>query len=55
MTEDEIRVIATEVINEMNASGMQEMGRVMGRLMPELGSTADGRLVSQVVRELLSG
>ncbi len=55
MTEDEIRVVATEVITEMNASGMQEMGRVMGRLMPELGGRADGRLVSQVVRELLSG
>lgn len=55
MTEDEIRVVATEVITEMNASGTQEMGRVMGRLMPELGGRADGRLVSQVVRELLSG
>lgn len=55
MTEDEIRVVATEVITELNASGMQEMGRVMGRLMPELGGRADGRLVSQVVRALLSG
>jgi hypothetical protein len=55
MTEDEIRVVATKVIKEMNASGSQDMGRVMGRLMPELGSRADGRIVSQVVRELLNG
>lgn len=55
MTEDEIRVVAKKVITEMNASGSQDMGRVMGRLMPELGSRADGRIVSQVVRELLNG
>jgi uncharacterized protein YqeY len=55
MSEDEIRELATNVINDMNASGSQDMGRVMGRLMPELGGRADGRLVSQVVRELLNG
>lgn len=55
MTEDEIRVMAKKAITEMNASGPQDMGRVMGRLMPELGNTADGRIVSQVVRELLNG
>lgn len=54
MTEDEIRVVATEVITDMNASGTQDMGKVMGSLMPELGGRVDGRLVSQVVRELLS-
>lgn len=55
MTEDEIRVVAKKVIDEMNASGSQDMGRVMGRLMPELGNRAEGRIVSQVVRELLNG
>jgi hypothetical protein len=32
---------------------MKDMGRVMGRLMPELKGKADGQLVSDVVRELL--
>lgn len=55
MTENEIRLVAAEVIHDMNASGIKEMGRVMGRLMPEIGARADGRLVSQVVLELLNG
>ncbi len=53
MTEDEVRQIATNVIAALGASEMADMGRVMGRLMPELHGRADGRLASQVVRELL--
>ena len=53
MTKDEVRQVATIVIAELGASGMADMGRVMGRLMPELQGRADGRLASQVVRELL--
>jgi uncharacterized protein YqeY len=53
MTEDEVRQIATNVIAALGASEMADMGRVMGQLMPELHGRADGRLASQVVRELL--
>ena len=53
MTRDEIRVAAEAVINESGASGMQDMGKIMGQLMPQLQGNADGRLVSEVVRELL--
>jgi hypothetical protein len=31
------------------------MGQVMGRLMPQVKGIADGRLVNEVVRELLQG
>lgn len=54
MDRDEIRVVATEVIDDMEVTGMQDMGRVMGRLMPQLQGKADGRVVSDVVRELLT-
>jgi len=53
MTEDEVRQMAASVITSLGASAMTDMGRVMGRLMPELQGKADGRLASQVVRELL--
>ena len=53
MTRDEIRVAAEAVITEIGAGGMQDMGKVMGQLMPQLQGSADGRLVSEVVRELL--
>lgn len=53
MTRDEIRVAAEAAIKDSGASGMQDMGKVMGQLMPQLHGNADGRLVSEVVRELL--
>jgi uncharacterized protein YqeY len=53
MSADEIRPVAQEVINEVGAEGMQDMGRVMGQLMPRLKGNADGGLASSVVRSLL--
>lgn len=53
LTAEEIQPIAERVINEVGATGMQDMGRVMGKLMPELQGNADGGLVSSVVRSLL--
>ena len=55
LTEDEVRAAASAVITDMGASEMQDMGRVMGQLMPKLKGQADGRMVSQVVSELLQG
>jgi len=54
MSEEDVRMQAQAVINEVDATSMRDMGIVMGRLMPELKGRADGRLVNQVVRELLS-
>ena len=53
MTAEEIEPIARRIIEEVGASGMQDMGRVMGKLMPEVQGKADGELVSSVVRSLL--
>jgi uncharacterized protein YqeY len=50
MTADEIRPVAEQVILDVGATGMQDMGRVMGQLMPQLKGNADGGLVSRVVR-----
>ena len=51
----EIEAKAREVIAEGGAGGMQDLGKVMKPLMAGLKGRADGRLVNQVVRELLSG
>lgn len=53
MSRAEITEIATNTINDLGASGPTDTGRVMGRLMPQVKGKADGRLVSEVVRELL--
>jgi uncharacterized protein len=54
MDEDEIRKIARKKIEELGASGMPDMGKVMGVLMQELKGKADGSLISSVVKEELS-
>ncbi|HIQ05233.1 MAG TPA: GatB/YqeY domain-containing protein [Anaerolineae bacterium] len=53
LTRDEIAERARAIIEQVGAQGQQDMGKVMKPLMAELRGQADGRLVSQVVRELL--
>jgi len=54
LSEDEIREKVDEVIEETEASTMQDMGRVMGTVMPQLQGKAEGDLVRRIVQEKLS-
>ena len=53
MSRDAITEIARKAIADLAASGPQDMGRVMGALMPHLKGKAQGKEVSSVVTELL--
>jgi len=55
MSRDEIEVAARQVIAEVGATSMAQMGEVMRQLMSQLKGKADGSLVNQVVREILTG
>lgn len=54
MGEDEITKLVKEAISQTQASTMQDMGKVMGALMPKVKGKADGNLVSSIVRKELS-
>jgi hypothetical protein len=54
LTEAEIEALARAAIAETGAGAPAEMGRVMAVLAPQTRGRADGRLVSDVVRRLLS-
>ncbi len=54
LSRDDIAGLARQVIAELNAEGPQQMGQVMRSLMSQLKGQADGKLVNQIVRELLS-
>ncbi len=54
MTEDEIRALVKEAIAKTGASTIQDMGKVMGSLMPKTKGKADGSLVSKIVKEELT-
>ncbi len=54
LSEEELKAVVTEVIADTGASGMKDMGRVIKAVMAKVGSTADGKSVSNVVKALLS-
>ncbi|MGP1585960.1 MAG: GatB/YqeY domain-containing protein [Schwartzia sp. (in: firmicutes)] len=53
MTEDEVRSAVTEAVAATGAAAPKDMGKVMKELMPKVKGRADGKLVNQIVRELL--
>jgi uncharacterized protein YqeY len=54
LSRDEIRVIAQAVITEIGAASPKDIGKVMAVIMAKVKGKADGRVVSEVIRELLS-
>jgi uncharacterized protein len=54
MSEEEIRSLVKEAINQSGAKTITDMGKVMGALMSKVKGKADGGLVSKIVRESLS-
>jgi len=54
LSEDEIDEIVDDVIAEVGATSMADLGRVMADVMPQIAGRADGSSVSQIVREKLA-
>jgi uncharacterized protein YqeY len=52
---EEIEAEARKAIQEVGATGRQDIGKVMRLLMGRLRARADGKVVNQVVTELLTG
>lgn len=50
---EELKKIIEQVIVSTGASDVKEMGRVMKEVMAQAGQGADGKLVSELVRERL--
>ncbi|KUO64042.1 MAG: aspartyl-tRNA amidotransferase [Gracilibacter sp. BRH_c7a] len=54
LSEEEIRSLAKEIIAETGAQDIKDLGKVMGSITPRTKGRADGKLVNQIVRELLN-
>lgn len=54
LTEEELKSIVTQTIQEVGASSKADMGKVMGALMPKVKGRADGKAVNQMVQGLLN-
>jgi uncharacterized protein YqeY len=53
LSREEVAELVVRVIGECGAQGGKDMGRVMKALMPHVAGRADGKLVSDVVKEKL--
>lgn len=54
MSREEVEALAKAAIAETGVADAKGMGQVMGKLMPQVKGKADGRLVNEVVRDLLN-
>ena len=54
LSEDEIREVIQISATEVGANSIKEMGKVMTSVKPKLLGKADGKLVSQLVKEYLT-
>ena len=54
LSEDKIREVVTAVIAQVGASSMADIGKVMGSANQQLTGKADGKLIAQIVKSLLS-
>lgn len=54
LSEQEIIAVVEKIIKESGASGMKDMGKVMGVASKELAGKADGKTISGIVKGLLT-
>lgn len=55
LSEEDVKNIIEEIIAETGASSMKDMGKVMGMATKKLAGQADPKLVSTLVKGILSG
>lgn len=53
MGEEEVRGIVTSTIEEVGATSPGDLGKVMSAVMPKVKGKADGKMINQLVREML--
>ncbi|MCD8435281.1 GatB/YqeY domain-containing protein [Tenacibaculum dicentrarchi] len=54
LSEEEIAKVVAEVIAKTEATGMKDMGKVMGMASKELAGKADGTIISAIVKKTLA-
>ncbi|MBM7870225.1 uncharacterized protein YqeY [Clostridium pascui] len=54
LTNEEVRGIILQVIEEVGANSIKDMGKVMAVVVPKTKGRADGKAVSEIVKELLN-
>ena len=51
LSEEEIEKVVVAVIDQVGAEGMKDMGKVMGIVSKRLAGQADGKTISNIVKQ----
>lgn len=54
LSEEEVEKVVVQTIDATGASGMKDMGKVMGIVSKELAGQADGKLIATIVKKKLA-
>lgn len=54
LSKEEIQVIVKQIIEEVGATSIKDMGKVMSASKEKMGAAADGRTINEVVKEILA-
>ena len=54
LTEDELKVIVSDAVKETGASSMKDMGKIMSAVMPKVKGRADGKMINEIAKAMLS-
>lgn len=54
LTEEEITTEVKKIIEQVGAKGPQDMGKVMGTATKQLAGKADGKVISELVKKILT-
>tara|TARA_R110002050_G_scaffold24064_1_gene64084 strand:- start:11550 stop:11999 length:450 start_codon:yes stop_codon:yes gene_type:complete len=54
LSDEEIEKVVVAIIDQVGAEGMKDMGKVMGIVSQELAGQADGKTISNIVRQKLA-
>ena len=55
LSPEELQEKIRQAIGETHAASLKDMGKVMAHLMPQITGRCDGKVASQMVRDVLSG
>ena len=54
LREEKVEEFIRNIISKIGASGIKDMGKVMGEATKELAGKADGKLIASIVKKVLS-
>ena len=54
LSEEEVKKILIDIIQEINATSMKDIGMIMKAVMPKVKGRADGNMVNKIAREILN-